>query len=837
MTSLPLTSTFPSSPYRGIDPYRFVDSPIFFARRTDTFELQRSVMIFKGMLLFGGSGAGKSSLIQAGLLPKMLDTKFFPDRIRVQNRVDEEIIIERISLNDDGKEPYLSPSLAEYITKDQRDHIVLPLKEFEKHLRAYSETHYPLLVLDQFEEVITLFEETTREPGTLEEILKRQQSLIDFFVGILHDDTLRVKVLFSFREDYLAKLTKLFLRAPELPNQYMRLLPPEKKALLDIIGGPQKDDLLPHYNHQNAFSSALVDLIKAEFEKRIEGNEINPSDVQIVCSQLWESDDPEKLFIERGVDGLLEDYYTRELGRFTGEQHDIAIGLLSHMLTFSNTRNFVSGVELIHMFQNEEEQFFSENHVSEETLIQILKDLKDTRLVRRELRYKDYFYEIASESLVPWIIRNKVARQSKLERRRLEKITQQEHQEEREKARQQLVFTRFVLAFVAVVTVMAFLLAYVIFQRKQNEETLKNAAYKEKATKEKIVNVLNDFFKPPPVPNPLNERELSDLKNKLVTDKKGGIEQISSLLKTKQIAPDQVPPLIGSSLTGNRDEQVAKAAQQVLAEAATTRDQQRAEKEKADQAKLKAIEDMKSLVKEKVFPLDLVLALLSPAYLDKDANPNITNAIKDLVAEATTIDSHFEASIRRAVINDPNLVNLVPARVYIEIESNQQTNQAKQIKAELEKNDYIIPDFEVVGLRSPPNNELRYYRQADEQKATEIVQLLKNMKIDVKSLYLKGYENSTKLRPGHYELWLASQSRTGQDWYLVLRLGQATEERQTELLNMISTVTEREGGDVQVLSANELVIGPYSEDQVGKVREQLIAQDPKLDKSIFKLKR
>jgi hypothetical protein len=298
-----------------------------------------------------------------------------------------------------------------------------------------------------------------------------------------------------------------------------------------------------------------------------------------------------------------------------------------------------------------------------------------------------------------------------------------------------------------------------------------------------------------------------------------------------------VPLLIGSSLIRNRDEQVAKAAQEVLDEAATSRDQQRAEKEKADQNKLQAIEKMRKLVKEKVFPSDLVLALLSPTFVNKDSNPNITNALTELLAEATAVDNYFEASIRSAVNNDPKLVDVVPARVYIEIESDQQTNQAKQIKAELEQNDYIIPDFEIVGLRSPSNNELRYYRQADEKKAMEIAELLKNLQIEVKLFYLKGYENSTKLRPGHYELWLAAQSRSGQDWYVVLKYGRATEEQRTALLQMISPVTEREGGDVQVLSANELVVGPYSKEQVKSVSQQLIEQDAKLSKSIVIIKR
>src|SRR6185503_13289231 len=147
----------------------------------------------------------------------------------------------------------------------------------------------PLFVLDQFEEIITLFEETPRQPGARNEILKRQQDLIDFFIEILHDDSLRCKILFSFREDYLAKLTKVFMRAPELPNQYMRLNPPQKKALHAIIARPLEPELQAHYKRQQQFSPELIEELEDQFKQRDDDDAINLSEVQIVCLKLWES--------------------------------------------------------------------------------------------------------------------------------------------------------------------------------------------------------------------------------------------------------------------------------------------------------------------------------------------------------------------------------------------------------------------------------------------------------------------------------------------------------------------------------------------------------------------
>jgi hypothetical protein len=100
----------PAEPYRGIEPFRYLDAPIFSGRNEDTEKLLRSITIYRGVLLFGDSGVGKSSLINAGLIPRAMEKGFRPERIRVQPRPGQEIVIERLALDNDGQAPYL-PSL------------------------------------------------------------------------------------------------------------------------------------------------------------------------------------------------------------------------------------------------------------------------------------------------------------------------------------------------------------------------------------------------------------------------------------------------------------------------------------------------------------------------------------------------------------------------------------------------------------------------------------------------------------------------------------------------------------------------------------------------------
>jgi len=74
----------PAEPYRGIRPFRFVDQRIFAARTEETWELLSNVTLYRAVLLYGASGTGKSSLINAGLLPQVLREEQVPERIRVQ---------------------------------------------------------------------------------------------------------------------------------------------------------------------------------------------------------------------------------------------------------------------------------------------------------------------------------------------------------------------------------------------------------------------------------------------------------------------------------------------------------------------------------------------------------------------------------------------------------------------------------------------------------------------------------------------------------------------------------------------------------------------------------
>ena len=110
MSTTVIAPPLPDAPYRGIEPFRFTDQQIFAAREDETWTLLSNVTLYRAVLLYGESGTGKSSLVNAGLLPLVLKENYVPDRLRVQPFAGREIKVERIRMSTAGDQPTYLPS-------------------------------------------------------------------------------------------------------------------------------------------------------------------------------------------------------------------------------------------------------------------------------------------------------------------------------------------------------------------------------------------------------------------------------------------------------------------------------------------------------------------------------------------------------------------------------------------------------------------------------------------------------------------------------------------------------------------------------------------------------
>jgi hypothetical protein len=364
------------------------------------------VAVYRGVFLYGDSGNGKSSLINAGLLPHARRLGFEPVRVRVQPRAGEELVIEPIEISDDGTELLPSPLLPQ--TSDS-SRVVLSIAEFGARVRAAAEEHRPLLVFDQFEEILTLFEdeEATAARGALTEMIVR-----------LLGEPLPLKLLFAFREDYLGRVKQLLGAHPELVDQALRLGPPSDDSLETIIRGPF--DRFPG-RFERELDSELAQRLRAALAERFGTGDVSLSEVQTVCLRLWGSADPGALLAAKGVQGVLEEELGEALDVFPADLRAAAVALLSEMVTSAGTRNVITAGDLRQRVRAQDDQ------IAPALLDEALERLEqESRLVRRERRRDLYLYEITSEFLVPWISQRReelrLVRERRRERRRLMRI-------------------------------------------------------------------------------------------------------------------------------------------------------------------------------------------------------------------------------------------------------------------------------------------------------------------------------------------------------------------------------------------------------------------------------
>jgi WD40 repeat protein len=377
----------PSVPYRGIHPFRYVDHAIFFARDEETRRLANLVSVYRGVLLYGDSGSGKSSLVNAGLIPEAIRLGFEPERLRVQPRESQELVVERIHSSDDDEGELLPSVLAP--DEETPARTVLAIDTFEERVRTACGRHRLLLIFDQFEEIVTLFDEAGSRDA--------QRRLVALFIGLLRG-SLPVKVLFSFREDYLGKVKELLTACPELVDQALRITPPAADALPTIIRGPF-ERYPGHFARQ--LSPALADHLVTVLAGRFGAGNISLSEVQTVCLRLWQSDHPEALLAEKGPQGLLEDYLGEALDGMPAQLRPAAVAVLAQMVTSAGTRNVISAGDLIQRVEGQE------RGIKPGLIQQAIDDLSRSRLVRRERRRDLDLFEITSEFLVPWISRRR----------------------------------------------------------------------------------------------------------------------------------------------------------------------------------------------------------------------------------------------------------------------------------------------------------------------------------------------------------------------------------------------------------------------------------------------
>jgi hypothetical protein len=320
------------SPFVGPRPFEKEDSDRFFGRTRETEELLSLIIAHRAVLVYAQSGAGKSSLLRAGVIKRLEEQQYQVLRsARVHGLLPNDVPPESV------QNIFVYHALqywAEKLPGDQsiKNHAQTTLSEFLKPLvvtpTADDDSSPPLiLIFDQFEEFFTTNQARWQE----------RRPFFDQLAQALQDLP-TMKVVFVMREEYIAQLEPFAELLPEKLRPRMHLERLRGNSARNAVVKPfQKWGLSFDPNAADELMAELSEIRVAEGDKFREtrGEFVEPVQLQVVCQSLWEnlpvewkngpdpSSDGTRLitaeYIERfgDVDNALARYYDRSVERAT----------------------------------------------------------------------------------------------------------------------------------------------------------------------------------------------------------------------------------------------------------------------------------------------------------------------------------------------------------------------------------------------------------------------------------------------------------------------------------------------------------------------------------------
>src|SRR5512147_452205 len=287
------TPVDPQQPWPGLASFTEETRGFFYGRDEEITELARRVQRKLLTILFGQSGLGKTSILNAGIVPRLRQEGYCPVYVRIDyaasSPAPSEQIKQAILRATESVGRWTQPGTA--VEGES-------LWEFLHHrddqlLDDAGKVLTPLVIFDQFEEIFTLaqgddagrqraarFVEDladlveNRLPKALEAKLDDDESIVERFDFTRGD----YRILIALREDYLAHLEAFKGEMPSITQNRMRLARMTgQQALAAVLkpGGALVNEEV---------AAAIVRFIAGGSELR--NAEVEPSLLSLICREL-----------------------------------------------------------------------------------------------------------------------------------------------------------------------------------------------------------------------------------------------------------------------------------------------------------------------------------------------------------------------------------------------------------------------------------------------------------------------------------------------------------------------------------------------------------------------
>jgi hypothetical protein len=281
------------NPWLGLASFTEETRAYFFGRDEEVAELARRVQRKLLTILFGQSGLGKTSILRAGLVPRLRGQGYCPVYVRIDYGRDSPEPAEQIkrAIQQNARHSGQWTQAGVAVAGES-------LWEFLHHrddvLRDEAgRTLIPLLIFDQFEELFTLAQSDdfgraraarfvaeladlveNRPPQEFEAKLEEDESASERFDFARSD----YRVLIALREDYLAPLEGLKQGIPSISQNRLRLAPMTGTQALAAVLEPGGQLLTPEV------AAAIVRFVAGGAE--LSNAVVEPSLLSLICREL-----------------------------------------------------------------------------------------------------------------------------------------------------------------------------------------------------------------------------------------------------------------------------------------------------------------------------------------------------------------------------------------------------------------------------------------------------------------------------------------------------------------------------------------------------------------------
>ncbi|MCU0470765.1 MAG: hypothetical protein MUF58_19435 [Arcicella sp.] len=410
--------------YPGVKPFVTEQKELFFGRENDINDLFDLILARQMVILYGKSGFGKSSLINAGIIPKLqAETTYQHFLIRFNNFSNTETDRQKPyeSLNENLKN-ILSPAEQTFAALLEFTDGETPLWYWIKTLQWHKKQEQIILFFDQFEELFTYppqdiealsanLAEALYMPVPLKyrqqfSVLRKAGLLSDEFYNFLNDKP-DIKVVFSIRADRMSLLNTLNTRHPAILSNCYELAPLTTEDARNAIIEPARLENALYTAPTFAYTEEVVSEILLHIANKQDGK-IETAVLQIVCKYIEDTlvNTQQKHLIELedlgDMSSIFQKYYEGILNSLSLTDRDKTQELIEEKLITNNQRNSLSDAyirkefsvsnslldaleqsSLLRKERNVSGQLLYE--ISHDTLVEPIQEFAQTRLAEKEM--------------------------------------------------------------------------------------------------------------------------------------------------------------------------------------------------------------------------------------------------------------------------------------------------------------------------------------------------------------------------------------------------------------------------------------------------------------------